>query len=120
VSLNKADAVIAPESEGKGMKNLFDAGRIPNAAFCQIASVGADVAGKVRSAVTSLSTSGAIDGWKNGDAGPYKALQAKLGARSRRPLMAEPDVVKMEDSDLLVPPQLEPAMPDLKAQYWTP
>jgi hypothetical protein len=120
VSLNKADAVIAPESEGKNMKNLFDAGRIPNAAFCQIASVGADVAGKVRSAVIAYSVSGAIDGWKTGDAGPYKALQGRLGARSKRPLMAEPDVVKMEDSDILVPPQLEPAMPDLKAQYWTP
>lgn len=120
VSLKKADAVIAPESEGKGMKNLFDAGRIPNAAFCQIASVGADVAGKVRTAVTNYSVSGAIDGWKTSDAAPYRALASKLAARSRRPLMAEPDIVKMEDADILVPPQLEPALPDLKAQYWTP
>ena len=31
VTLSKADAVFAPESEGKGLKKVFDAGRIPNA-----------------------------------------------------------------------------------------
>jgi ABC-type amino acid transport substrate-binding protein len=120
VSLKKADAVIAPESEGKGMNKLFEAGRIPNPAFCQIASVGADIASKVRQAVLSHSVTAALDGWKSADAGLYHQLQGRLGSRSKRPIMAEPDAVKMEDSDILVPPTIETALPDLKSQYWSP
>jgi ABC-type amino acid transport substrate-binding protein len=121
VSLKKADAVVAPESEGKGMKAVFDAGRIPNPAFCQISNgISSDIVAKVKSAVLSHSVSAALDGWKAGEAGTYRALAGRMSARSRRPLMAEPDVVKLGDSDILVPPQLEAAQPDLKSQYWTP
>ena len=34
--------------------------------------------------------------------------------------MVEPEVVRIEDQDVLVPPSLEPGMPDLKTLYWQP
>ena len=34
--------------------------------------------------------------------------------------MAEPDMVRLGESDVLVPPALEPRLPDLKNQYWNP
>jgi len=120
VRLKRADAVFAPESEGKGMTKLFDAGRIPNAAFCEVSSAAAEVASKVRDAVLKHAVGAALDGWRASDAGPYRALAAQLGARNKRPIMAEPDLVKMEDLDILIPPQLEPSLPDLKSQFWTP
>ncbi len=38
VALKKADAVFAPESQGKGLKKVFEAGKVPNAAFCEVGS----------------------------------------------------------------------------------
>ena len=39
VSLHKADAVFAPESEGRGLQKVFDVrDRVPNPAFCEVAS----------------------------------------------------------------------------------
>jgi hypothetical protein len=34
--------------------------------------------------------------------------------------MVEPEVVRIEDQDVLVPPALEPALPDLKSLFWLP
>ena len=34
--------------------------------------------------------------------------------------MVEPEVVKIEEQDVMVPPPLEPGMPELKALYWAP
>ncbi len=121
VKLKRADAVLAPASEGKGLSNIADVGRVPNAAFCEVAgNTPSDVISKVKEAVIKHGVAAALDGWKSSDSGPYRALQAQMGARSKRGMMAEPDVVKMEDLDILVPPQLDPSLPDLKSQYWTP
>lgn len=120
VKLNKADAVFAPESESKGMKNIFDAGRVPNPAFCEVGAHDAALTSKVRAAVLAHGAQAAIDGWKAGDAGPYRSLAARMSSRSKRPLMADPEVVKLEDIDVLVPPSIDYAQPDLKNQYWNP
>ena len=122
VSLKKADAVFAPESQGKGLKKLFDAGHVPNAAFCEIgSSLTSDVVSKVKQAVISHGAAGpGLDGWKASGADAYKALASRMGARGRRPVMVEPEVVRLEDQDVLVPPTLEPALPDLRSQFWTP
>jgi ABC-type amino acid transport substrate-binding protein len=121
-SLKKADAVFAPESAGKGLKKVFDAGRVPNPALCEV-GVGLDAAlvAKVKSAVLAHGAAGpALDGWKAGGAEPYRALAGRMGARSRRPVMVEPDVVRIEDQDVLVPAALEAGAPDLKPLYWAP
>jgi len=121
VNLKKAEAVFAPESEGKGLKNVFEAGRIPNPAFCDLQNgTPSDVVAKVRSAVLAYSAGAALEGWKPSDAGAYRALSGRMSARNRRPLMAEPTVVKLEDLDVLVPPQFEAAQPDLRALFLVP
>jgi ABC-type amino acid transport substrate-binding protein len=122
VALKKADAVFAPESQGKGLKKLFDAGKIPNAAFCEVGtSLSADVVAKVKQAVISHGAAGpGLDGWKSAGSDAYKSLAGRMGARGRRPVMVEPEAVRLEDQDVLVPPTLEPVLPDLRTQFWTP
>ena len=123
VSLHKADAVFAPESMGKGLHKVFDVReRVPNAAFCEVASgLAPDLVNKVKTAVLSHGAVGpGFDGWRASSAEPYRALAGRMGARTRRPVMVEPEVVRIEDQDVLVPPALEPGLPELKALYWQP
>lgn len=122
VNLKKADAVFAPDAQAKGLKKVFDAGKLPNAAFCEVAgSTPAELVAKVKSAVLSHGAAGpGLDGWKAGSAEPYRALAGRMGPRGRRPVMAEPEVVRIEDQDVLVPPPLEPAVPELKSLFWMP
>jgi hypothetical protein len=123
VSLKKADAVFAPESEGKGLHKLFEVrDRVPNAAFCEVGgNLAADVVGKIKTAVLGHGAAGpGLDGWRPASAEPYRALAARMGARTRRPVMVEPEVVRIEDQDVLVPPSLEAGMPELKSLYWQP
>jgi hypothetical protein len=123
VSLKKADAVFAPESQGKGLKKLFDVrDRVPNAAFCEIgAGLAPDLVSKVKAAVLGHGAAGpGLDGWKPSSGEPYRSLAARMGSRVRRPVMVEPEVVRIEDQDVLVPPPLEAGLPDLKALYWQP
>jgi len=121
VSLGKAEAVFAPESMGKGMKSVFEAGRVPNAAFCEVGSgIDPALAGKVKQAVLSHGAQAALDGWKPADAGAYRTLAARLSAKNKRPFMAEPNTVRSEDLDVLAPAAAEAQMPDLKSQFWYP
>jgi ABC-type amino acid transport substrate-binding protein len=122
VSLHKADAVFAPESEGKGLRKLFDVrDRVPNPAFCEVgAALAPDLVSKVKAAVLAHGAGGVLDGWKASSAEPYRALAGRMSARVRRPVMVEPEVVRIEDQDVLVPPSLEPGLPELKALYWQP
>jgi hypothetical protein len=122
VSLHKADAVFAPESQGKGLKKLFDVrDRVPNPAFCEVGTEPADVVGKVKQAVLGHGAAGpGLDGWKASGGEPYRALAGRMGSRARRPVMVEPEVVRIEDPDVLVPPSLEPGLPELKSLYWQP
>ena len=122
VTLKKADAVFAPESAGKGLRRLFDAGRLPNPAFAQVnAKLDADVVAKVKAALAAKGPSGGgYDGWKSSSAEPYRALASRLVGRVRRPLMAEPAVVAVDPLEALALPPLEAALPDLRGQYWLP
>ncbi len=121
VTLKKADAVFAPESQGKGLKKIFDAGRVPNPAFCEIGAVASDVVSKVKQAVLSHGAAGpGLDGWKASGGEPYRSLASRMGARVRRPVMVEPEPVRIEDQDVLVPAQLETASPELKSLFWSP
>jgi hypothetical protein len=121
VKLHRADAVLAPMAEGKGLSKVMEVDRVPNAAFCEVAgNTPNDVISKVKEAVIKHGAAAALDGWRSSDAGPYRALAGGMGSRSKRGMMTEPDIVKMEDLDILIPPQLDPSLPDLKSQFWTP
>jgi hypothetical protein len=123
VSLHKADAVFAPENEGKGLKKLFDVrDRVPNAAFCEVnGNHGSELVSKVKAAVLSHGAQGpGLDGWKASGSDAHRALAARMGSRVRRPVMVEPEIVRIEEQDVLVPPALEPGLPDLRTLYWQP
>jgi hypothetical protein len=122
VTLKKADAVFAPESQGKGLKKIFDAGRIPNPAFCDLgAGLSPEVVAKVKSAVLGHGAAGpGLDGWKAAAADPYRSLAARMTPRARRPVMVEPEAMHLEDQDVLAAPALDPALPDVKGLYWMP
>ena len=123
VNLKKADAVFAPEAQGKGLKKLFDVrDRVPNPAFCEVGvGLAPDLVSKVKAAVLGHGAAGpGLDGWKASSAEPYRALASRMGARTRRPVMVEPEVVRIEDQDVLVPPTLDPGLPELKSLYWQP
>jgi ABC-type amino acid transport substrate-binding protein len=123
VTLKKADAVFAPESQGKGLRKLFEVrDRVPNPAFCEVGGgLPSDLVNKVRAAVLAHGAAGpGLDGWKASSAEPYRALAGRMGSRVRRPVMVEPEVVRIEDQDVLVPPSMEPGLPDLKPLYWQP
>ena len=51
---------------------------------------------------------------------PFRGLAARLQPKPRRPVMTEPEVVRVDDPGVIVPPQLEPQLPDLTDQFWTP
>jgi hypothetical protein len=122
VSLHKADAVFAPENLGKGLKKVFDVrDRVPNPAFCETGSSPSDIVSKVRAAVLGHGAAGpGLDGWKASNGEPYRALAGRMASRARRPVMVEPEVVRIEDQDMMVAPALEPGMPDLKSLFWQP
>jgi ABC-type amino acid transport substrate-binding protein len=122
VTLHKADAVFAPESQGKGLKKVFEVrDRVPNPAFCEVSGgLSPDVVNKVKNAVLAHGVAGALDGWKASSAEPYRSLAGRMGARTRRPVMVEPEVVRIEEQDVLVPPPFDPGAPDLKQLYWFP
>lgn len=121
VSLKKADCVFAPDFAGRGLRKVFDAGRIPNPAFVQVrATVAADVLEKVKKAVLAHASSGTYDGWRASGADAYRALSGRLTARLRRPVMAEPPAVPVDAADALVPVAMDPAVLDLRDQFWSP
>jgi hypothetical protein len=123
VTLKKADAVFAPESQGKGLKAIFEVrDRVPNPAFCEIGTgLPSDVVSKVKAAVLGHGAAGpGLDGWRASGGEAYRALAGRMYTRARRPVMVEPEVVRIEDQDVLVAPSLEPGLTDLKSLYWQP
>jgi len=120
VSLKKAECVFAPDALGKGLRKVFDAGRVPNPAFVAVKTLPPALVEKVRRAVMAHTASGAFDGWRAGSPDPYKVLGGRMAARARRPVMAEPQAVPVETGDALVPQPFEPASLDLKDQFWSP
>lgn len=121
VSLKKADCVFAPSFAGRGLRSVFDAGRVPNPAFVQVRStVAADVSEKVKKAVLGDTSSGTYNGWRAGGAEALKAFGARMTAKLRRPVMAEPAAVPVAAAEALAPARLDPAVLDLRDQFWSP
>jgi ABC transporter, phosphonate, periplasmic substrate-binding protein len=122
VSLGKADAVFAPDGRGKGLKPVGDAlARIPLPAFCVAKSeVPQQTVSSVTSAIGGFSLGGTFDGWKASGAGPYEELSRRMAPRTKRPLMADPELVRFEDKEALNLGTPEPALPDLSRYYVMP
>ena len=74
---------------------------------------------KVKAAVLGHGAAGpGLDGWKAVDGGAVSRAGRPHGRAHARPVMAEPEVVRLEDQDVLVPPPLEPALPELRTRLY--
>ena len=122
VSLGKADAVFAPEGRGKGLKPVGDSlARIPLPAFCVVnSSLSQSTTNAVTAAISGFSLGGTFDGWKSSGAGPYDELARRMAPRSKRPMMADPELVRFEDKEALNMGLPEPLLPDLSSYYVKP
>jgi hypothetical protein len=122
VSLGRADAVFAPEGKAHGLKSVGDVlARVPLPAFCAVrAELSQQVVNTVAQAVTQFGGGAVLDGWKAGGAAPYDELRRRMQPRPKRPLMAEPDLVRFEDRDALNLGVPEPALPDVGRYYVLP
>lgn len=115
-----ADAVFAPAGQARGLTKVYDAGAVPNAGFVALKTFPAATQDAVRDAVLAYGGGGGIDGWRAAAQASYAGLGARMGARSRRPVFAVPDVVRLDDQDLLVLPASRYEQVTVKQHFWEP
>jgi hypothetical protein len=121
VTLGKADAVFAPTDRGKGLKKLYDAGAVPMPGFAQVKTTVPDtLVASVTKAVLGFGAGGALDGWRPGSADTYKGLAGRMGARTRKAAMSEPDLVRLESQEVLLLGKLDTTLPPIQHYYWMP
>ncbi len=116
-ALKKTDAVFAPEGSGQGLRRVFEAGRIPNAAFCQVQKALAPaLVARVKTAMLAMAAVGDFDGFRSSSNDPYRLLGLRMKPHPKRPVMAEPETIFL-DGDVLLPPAFDPAWVDAKELY---
>jgi hypothetical protein len=113
-----ADAVFAPAGQAKGLTRIFDAGAVPNPGFVVLTKTAAATVEQVKAAVLGYGAGGGIDGWKA--ATSYSGLSNDLGVKPKRAVFAPPEVVRMEDQDVLILPASEFATAVVKQHFWEP
>ena len=74
----------------------------------------------VTKAVLGFGAGGALDGWRPGSGDTYKGLAGRMGARTRKAAMSEPDLVKLESLDVLLLGRLDTTLPPIQHYYWMP
>ncbi len=116
----QADAVFAPSGVVKGgLNKIFDAGQVPNPGFVQLnKNLGGGVPGNVQAAVLAYSANLSIEGWKA--AASYAGLAGQMTPRNKKPVFAVPDVVRMDDQDVLVIPQSKYEQAGIRQHFWQP
>lgn len=117
----QADAVFAPSSQAKGLTKLIDTGSVPTPGFVQInGKLPAATVKAASGAVLSFGAQGGIDGWLAASQAEYKSLAGRLGARTKRPVFAQPDRVDINDQDVIVVPQSPTEQATVKQHFWEP
>jgi hypothetical protein len=116
-----ADAVFAPAAQARGLSKVYDGASVPNAGFVAVAKgLPGDVVERAKEAVVGYGGGGGIDGWRAGAAGVYASFLGRMGARTKRPVFAPPDVVRLDDQDILVAPQSKFEQATVKQHFWEP
>jgi hypothetical protein len=113
-----ADAVFAPASQARGLSRVYDAGAVPNPGFVvlrPLANVDA-----VREAVVGYGSGGGIDGWRAAAPGIYATLGGRLSPRVKRLVFAAPDVVRLDDPDILTLPASRWDQATVSQHFWDP
>jgi hypothetical protein len=115
----QADAVFAPVGLGKGLDQKFATGAVPNPGFVQInTKLPVGTASQVKDAVLGYGANAGIEGWKAPYA--YAGFGGQLNARVKRPVFARPDVVQIQDQDVIVPPQSKFEQTGVRQHFWLP
>lgn len=116
-----ADAVFSPVGQAKGLTKIFDSGSVPAPGFVALTRQGDQgLVDKVREAVLSYGAGGGIDGWKAASQAQYDSLTGRMGSRVKRPVFAIPEVVRLEDEDVLVVPESEFEQASVRQHFWEP
>jgi hypothetical protein len=115
-----ADAVFAPASQARGLARVYDAGPVPNPGFVALKSHPTAFLEGVKEAVLSYGSGGGIDGWRAAAPGAYSALGARLVGRSKRLVFAPPEIVRLDDADVLVLPASRWDQATVKQHFWEP
>jgi hypothetical protein len=121
VTLGKADAVCVPVTKAKGLRKVYDAGQVPLPAFVQ-AKNGLPEAtiSTVTRAVVSYSAGGALDGWRAGGNEAYRSLAGQMSPKQKKPVMADPDLVKISSGEALLFEAPNPAQVDISRYFLAP
>ncbi|HKA91720.1 MAG TPA: hypothetical protein VKE22_28850 [Haliangiales bacterium] len=117
----QADAVFAPAAQAKGLTKVFDVGPVPAPGFVVLAKgLPAPVLEQVKDAVLGYGGGGGIDGWKAASQQGYTVLSGRMAPRTRRPVFAAPEVVRVDDQDVLVVPTSKFAEAPVRQHFWEP
>lgn len=126
VVLRRADCVFAPEPvvAGKGLRRVFDAGRVPNPALVLVATkLPRDVVLQAQRAILGAATMGGLDGWKAATGDTYRGLRQRMLSRgtARRLVMSEPQpLLSILRSEILHKEDPTPVLPPLRSLYVIP
>jgi hypothetical protein len=99
-----ADAVFAPALQARGLVKAYDAGTVPNPGLVILRPVAQPFVEQVRAAVLGYGSGGGIEGWRAGVPTGYSAMAQRMSRREKRLVLAAPEVVRLDDSDVLVLP----------------
>ena len=78
------------------------------------------VVASVAKAVLGFGAGGALDGWRAGGGDAYRSLSGRMGARTRKAAMSEPDLLRLESQEVLLLGKLETVLPPLQRYFWIP
>jgi len=115
-----ADAVFAPAAQARGLSKVYDAGAVPNAGFVELKTFPAALTDAVKNAVLAYGGGGGIEGWRAVAQASYSGLGGRMAARTKRPVFAVPDVVRLDDQDVLVLPASRYDQATVKQHFWEP
>lgn len=116
-----AEAVFAPHGQAKGLNKLFDTGSMPTPAFVVMnEALPADVVGDVKATVLGYGAGGVIGGWRAASEQSYAGLNGQLRVRTKEPVFAMPDVVRLDVGDILMVPELKYDQVTVSQHFWEP
>jgi hypothetical protein len=115
-----ADAVFAPAGQARGLSRTYDAGAVPNPGLVALKALPGPVLEQVKDAVVGYGGGGGIDGWRGAAPGGYAALGGRMGTRVKKLVFAPPEVVRIDDQDIVVMPQPKFEQASVKQHFWEP
>jgi len=115
-----ADAVFAPATQARGLTKIYDAGAVPNPGFVALRPFPPAVLERVKEAVLGYGGGGGIEGWRPVVSSVYSSLASRLATRAKRFVFAPPEVVRLDDQDILLVPSSSFELATMKQHFWVP